>query len=110
MNQSQSKTTRYAVAGLCGLALLLVIGWLALREPSPPSPDLPPIKAVTASPRAPIFTSNNDAAQETPTKPVAESAPIPTNAATIYRQAFAIFDALSNDQKDLIGNWRTNVD
>src|ERR1039458_9145737 len=97
MNQSQSRTVRYAVAGLCSLALLLVIGWLALREPPPPSPDLPPVRAVTVPSRAPLFTPNNDALPETPTNQVAESAAIPTNAATIYRQAFAIYDALSKE-------------
>jgi hypothetical protein len=106
MNPSQSKTTRYIVAALCGLALLLVIGWLALRESPPPSPDLPPVRAVTVSPSVP----DNAAAQDTSTNPAAESAAIPTNAATIYRQAFAVFDALSQDQKNLLKNWRTNVD
>ena len=110
MDQSQSKKTRYVVAGLCGLALLLVIGWLALRKSPPPSPDLPPARAVTVSPRAPLFASNNAAPPETSTNPVAELSAIPTNAATIYRQAFAIFDALSQDQKDSLNNWRTNVD
>jgi len=110
MNPSQSKMARYAVAGLCGLALLLVIAWLALREPPPPSPDLPPVKAVTVSPSVPLFTPDNAPLRETPTNTVAESAPIPTNAATIYRQAFTLYNALSQEQKDLIGNWRSNVD
>src|ERR1017187_5262623 len=110
MNPSQSKAIRYAMAGLCGLALLLVIGWLALRESPPPSPDLPPVRAIAVSPRIPLPAPDNVAPQETYTNQVAESAPIPTNAATIYRQAFAIYNALSQEQKDLIGNWRTNVD
>ena len=57
-----------------------------------------------------LFTPDIEAPQETPTNQVAESATIPTNAATIYRQAFALFDTLSQTQKDLVTNWRTNVD
>ncbi len=44
------------------------------------------------------------------TNQIAGSETTNTNAATIYRQAFAMFDALSKEQKELIGNWRTNVD
>lgn len=108
MNPSQSKTARYVIAALCGLMVLLVIVWLALRE-SPPPPDLPPVQAITSS-RIPLVAPDNPAPQGVPTNQVAESALIPTNAATIYRQAFAIYDALSKEDKDLIGNWRTNVD
>jgi hypothetical protein len=110
MNPSQSKTSRYAVAGLCGLALLLVIGWLALRESPPPSPDLPPVKAIAVSPRIPLPAPDNVASQETSTNLVAEPAVIPTNAATVYRQAFAIFDALSKEQQYMVTDWRTNLD
>jgi hypothetical protein len=112
MNQSQSRTIRYAVAGLCGLTLLLFIGWLVLREPRPPS-DQQPVRVVTAAPRAhreaPLVTLDDDAPHETPaTNQVAEAAT--TNAATFYQQAFALYDALTKEQKGLIGNWRTNVD
>jgi hypothetical protein len=113
MNPSQSKTIRYVVAGFCGLALLMLLGWLILREP-PPASDQPPAKAATAAPRARrdelLFAPDIEAPQETPTNQVAESATIPTNAATIYRQAFALFDTLTQTQKDLVANWRTNVD
>jgi hypothetical protein len=97
MNQSQSRTIRYAVAGLCSLALLLVIGWLVLHEPRAAS-DQQPVKAATASPRTCRVA------------PLVESATTNVNAAAIYRQAFAIYDALTKEQKDLIANWRTNVD
>jgi hypothetical protein len=110
MNQPQNRTIRYALAGFCGLALLLIIAWPALRESPPPSPDLPPVKAVTVSPHAAPFTPNNDAPPETPTNAVAQLATIPTNAATIYQQAFALYDALSKEQKYIVGDWRTNVD
>ena len=113
MNQSDSRTIRYAVAGFCGLALLLVIGWLVLREP-PPSSEPPPVRVVTASPRArsvdPLFMPDDEVTRETLTNQVAESATTNGNAATIYRQAFTLLDALSQEQKDLIKDWRTNVD
>lgn len=111
MNQFHSKTIWYAVAGLCGVTLLIVIGWVVLREPSSSS-NQQPARAATASPRArreaPLYTPDDDAPRETLTNQVAESAT--TNAATIYQQAFAIFDALSKEEKDLIIGGRTNVD
>jgi cell division septation protein DedD len=33
-----------------------------------------------------------------------------TNAATLYRQAFALYGALSKDEKGILVDWRTNVD
>ena len=114
MNQSESRTIRYAVAGLCGLLLLTFIGWLVLREPPPSSDQQQPAKVVTAAPHArhvaPQFMPDDDAQRETVTNQVAEPATTNANAAAIYQQAFAIYDALSKEQKDLIGNWRTNVD
>jgi hypothetical protein len=110
MNQSQSKTTRYTVAALCSLALLLLIGWLALRESPPPPPELPPVRAVAVSPLAPLVATDIAVPQENSTNPIVESAAIPTNAATIYRQAFALYDALSKEQQYMVTDWRTNVD
>jgi hypothetical protein len=113
MNESDSRTIRNAVAGLCGLALLLVLGWLVLREP-PLSSEPPPVRVLTASPRArnvdPLFTPDDDAPRETVTNQVAESATANTNAAVIYREAFALYNALSKEEKELIGEWRSNVD
>jgi hypothetical protein len=113
MDQSQSRTIRYAAAGFCVLALLILFGWLVLREP-PPSPEPPPVRAVTASPRAQsvdsLFTPDDEAPPETLANQVTGSETANTNAAAIYRQAFALHDALSKEQKDLIANWRTNVD
>jgi hypothetical protein len=112
MNQSQSRTIRNAAAGLCGLALLMLCGWLVLRELRPSS-DQQPVRVVTAAPHAhreaPLVAPDDDAPHEIPTtNQVAEAAT--TNAAAFYRQAFALYDALTKEQKGLIGNWRTNVD
>ena len=91
----------------------MFFGWLVLREP-PSSSEPPPVRVVTASARArsvdPLFTPDDDVTHEAITNQVAESATAATNAATIYREAFAMYDALSKEQKDLIKDWRTNVD
>jgi len=111
MDQAQSRTIRYAVAGVCVLALLMLFGWLVLREPAPSS-EPPPVRVVTVTPRTRsvdlLFTADDETPRETLTNQVAGSAT--TNAATIYWQAFGIFDTLSQTQKDLVANWRTNVD
>ena len=113
MDQSQSRTIRYAVAGFCILALLMLFGWLILRK-SPPSSEPPLVRVVNVSPRArsvdPLFTPADEAPRETLTSQVAGSETTDTNAATIYRQAFAMYDALSNEEQNLIVRWRTNVD
>jgi len=101
---------RYVVPGLCGLALLLVIAWFALRKTPPPAPDLPPIRAITVSPHAPFFAPDNAEPPEAPTNRVTRSPVIAMNAALIYGRASAIYDALSQEQKSLLDNWRTNVD
>ena len=109
MDQSQSRTIRYAVAGLCGLALLLLLGWLVLRENASTSDQSVGVATVTPSapPATPLFTPDEEVSRKTPTNQVAE---VVTNAATIYRQAFALFDALSKEEKDLIRGGATNVD
>ncbi len=109
MDQSQSRTIRYAVAGFCGLALLLLLGWLVLRENASTSDQSVGVATVTPSapPATPLFTPDEEVSRKTPTNQVAE---VVTNAATIYRQAFALFDALSKEEKDLIRGGATNVD
>ena len=113
MNESDSRTIRYAVAGVCGLALLLAIAWLVLREPPPPS-EPPPARAVIASPRArsvdSLFMPDDDVTREPLTNQVAMSATAYTNSAVIYREAFDMYNALSKEEKDMLGDWRTNVD
>ena len=112
MNQSEDRTTRYAVAGVCGLVLLLVIGWFALREEPTAPMAQPPARVVAVAPRdhsvAPLFTPEEEAPHEAVTNQVA--APAATNAAVIYGQAFALYNALSKEEKGLIVDWRTNVD
>ena len=102
MDQPQSRTVRYAVGGLCGLALLLLLGWLILRE-SPPSPvqsaKFAPIPS-SVSPPAPSFTPDETVPHEPATNQVA--VPTVTNAAVFYQRAFALYDALTKEEKDLL--------
>ncbi len=110
MNQPHSKTIRYAGAGVCVVVVLFLLGWFVLREPPVPANDQP-IETATVPPRvrhvAHRFASEDAADRETMTNQVAESPT--TNAATIYRQAFALFDLLTDEQKGLVKDWRTNV-
>jgi hypothetical protein len=111
MNQSQSRMFRYAVAEVCVLALLIFVCRVALREP-PVDKSEHPATVATAPPRVreatPLFPPADDSSAEAKVNRLNESAT--TNAAAIYRQAFALYDALSNEQKEVVSNWRTNVD
>ena len=111
MNQSQSRRIRYAIAEVCVLALLIFVCWVALREP-PADESGHPATVATAPPRvreiAPPLTLADNSSPEATVNRLDESAT--TNAAAIYRQAFALYDALSNEQKQVVSNWRTNVD
>jgi hypothetical protein len=102
MDQSYSRTLRYVVGGLTGLALLILLGWLVLRE-SPPTPDqsvkFAPVPS-SVSPRAPTLMPDEKFPREPATNQVA--GPIITNAAVLYQQAFALYDALTKEEKDLI--------
>jgi hypothetical protein len=111
MNQSQGEIKRYAVWGAIALSLLILLGWFVFRETSSsPVQELTKIEPAKPHTRdvAPAFPpSDNFSAEETASQPD-DSAK--TNAATFYRQAFALFDALSKEQKELVRGWQTNVD
>ena len=113
MNQSQIRTSSYAVAGACAFALLILLGWLALREPMAPA-DGRLAKVGTSPLRArritPSLDAKDDGQTEMPTNRVAVSGTTNSNAAVLYQQAFALFDSLTKEQKELIKDWRTNVD
>jgi hypothetical protein len=102
MDQPQSRTVRYAVVGVSSLALLLFLGWLILRE-SPPSPvQSVRFAPVPSSVSPPASTPKPD--EGSPREPATNqvTAPIITNAAVFYKQAFALYDALSKEDIDLI--------
>jgi hypothetical protein len=95
------------LGGAVVLCLFIVLGWFVFRQ-EPPPPNQQPVKVETAKPVAPVFEPDDDVSSETPTNQPENS--ITTNAADLYRQAFALYDALSKDEKGLLGDWRTNVD
>jgi hypothetical protein len=110
MNESD-RAIPYVVVGIGIIALLAILGWLALREPSAPTNEQP-AEAVSAMSRerhvTPPLPPVDEPQSEGPASPDLET--VETNAATIYRQAFALYDALSKEQKEIVSNWRTNVD
>ena len=111
MDQSQKRLITYAVAAIVVLFILFVVCRLALREPSTSTQQEPPKTEPTKPlPRqtSPDFLASDDQPSEPPVNQAEES--VVTNAAQIYRQAFALYNALSKDEKGLLVDWRTNVD
>ena len=94
------------VAGLILIALWL---WLIPQSPAP-AKAMPPRPAVIA-PTAHQYVRHRVA----PAKPV-EPPALPavtttvTNAADVYREAFALYNALSKEEQGILSDWRTNVD
>jgi hypothetical protein len=111
MNESSNTKGRYAVGGGVVLCLFIVLCWFAFHEERSPL-DQQPAKVEAAKPQArrvaPTFEPTDELSSEVPTNQPNDSAS--TNAAVIYRQAFALFDALSKEQRIIVSDWHTNVD
>jgi hypothetical protein len=109
MDSSQNRAVRYAAIGVSVLVLLIVLTWLALRET--PKPELEPASSALVSQpirhAAPSLPAE-DVAQKVPAAPTGDATT--TNAAVLYRQAFALYDALSTDIKNIVNRPSTNVD
>jgi hypothetical protein len=101
--------TGYALAGIAILLIFAFLGRYALRE-TPPEPAAAKTEPARPEPqrRARSVFPSAELPAETLVSQPQDSAM--TNAATLYRQAFALYDALSKDEKGLLGDWRTNVD
>jgi hypothetical protein len=71
----------------------------------------PSIELSKSQPRQalPDFAATGDQQPKTPPAGQSEESTV-TNAAAIYRQAFALYDALSKEEKGLLADWRTNAD
>jgi hypothetical protein len=110
MNQPQKRIIASAIAGILFLFVLALVLRYSLRESSRPIERQSPQNA-ELQPRqvAPVSAFPDEPQPETPTASQTEESTV-TNAATLYRQAFALYDALSRDEKDLLRDWRTNVD
>jgi hypothetical protein len=111
MNQSQRRIATCAIAVVVVLFILVLIVRYALREAPTSTQQEPPRTEPTKSlPRqtTPDFAATDNQPTEAPVSQPEES--IVTNAATLYRQAFALYGALSKDEKGILGDWQTNVD
>jgi len=93
------------------LTLTLVVRYL-LRESSPPAvAQSAQTEDPERQPRRPVPASEFADEQEPETETMSQAENLrTTNAATLYQQAFALYDALSKDEKGLLVDWRTNVD
>jgi hypothetical protein len=111
MNESSKKMGLYVLGGVVVLCLFITLGWFALHEEQSPL-DQQPAKVEPAKQQVrqlpPAFDPVDDVSNETLTNQPDASAS--TNAAVTYRRAFDLFDALTKEQKDIVRDWRTNVD
>jgi hypothetical protein len=110
MAVEKDNASRYAWGGVVVLCLLILLGWFASRQSS--SLDQRQVKAELPKPQArrdaPEFEPTNDSTNaEVATQPGNSAT---TNAADLYRQAFALYAALTNDERKILRDWRTNVD
>ncbi len=111
MDQSQKRISAFAVAAIIVLFVLFVACRLALREPSPsPQQEPPGTESAKSLPRQTSldFAAIDNQPAEPPVGQLENSTV--TNAAVLYRQAFALYNTLSKDEKGLLVDWRTNVD
>jgi hypothetical protein len=111
MNELSPKVGRYTAAGILILSLFIILGWFAFHEERSLL-DQHPAQVEQAKPQArlvePTPIPEDNAVTETPTNQPTDSAV--ANAADLYRQAFDLFNALTNTDKELVSDWRTNVD
>jgi hypothetical protein len=107
----QQKIKPAFVFGLA--ALLIVLLFFVLKSPrqtpsrlgAHPSPSSQ--KGIAAPPVARVVHSRGQPAEPTDSAAVAAAEP---NAADFYRQAFALYDALSKEEKDILSDWKKEVD
>jgi hypothetical protein len=109
MTEPAKTMQRYVVGGFTVLCLAVLLVWLAVREgPSPASQR--PVMVEPPKPHAQeVLTEFERAAARTNAATQADVSAT-TNAAALYHQAFDLFNALSDEQKAALGDWRTNVD
>jgi len=94
------------VFGVALVALLGLIVWLKVEGPTVKenntSPVATPPQIEKRTRLSPSTRSTNEAVTETNSPPVLK-------AADLYRKAFALLDALSDEEKGLLRDWRTNA-
>ncbi len=101
--------TGYALAGMAVVLIVVLLGRFAVRETAP---EPTPARTELSEPEPRQTARPVAATDELPAETAASEPPdsAVTNAAVLYRQAFALYDALSQEEKGLLGDWRTNVD
>jgi hypothetical protein len=102
------RTIRYAAVGVGILALLIILGWFALRETPPGETSAEIVNMPARVSVTPPTLPAEDTTRESVAVPTGDVTP--TNAAVLYRQAFALYDALSTEQQDFILDPKTNID
>jgi hypothetical protein len=107
---AEKKMRRYALGGVALLCLFLLLAWFASRK-DPAVPEISTTPGPTAPTHEPVAEPATDSATDTVTNPP-NDVPAITNAADLYRQAFALYAALTNDHSTVLvlADWRTNVD
>jgi hypothetical protein len=105
---TEMRVSRYVLGGAALLGLFL-LGWFVFRK----EPEHQPVADVPIKPHVQLdpllYRPAGALSHQTPPSPTNDNSTT-TNAAVFYQQAFELFDALPKEQKDLLGNWRTNVD
>jgi hypothetical protein len=109
MNAAQRRMTGYVLAGMAVLLIFVFLGRYALRETptEPPTTEPEPPKPEPQQTTRSIFRSDEPPMETPVSQP---DAALTTNAATLYQQAFELYDVLSKDKKGILGDMRTNVD
>lgn len=102
--------SRYVWGGAAVLCLLFLLSWFATRQQSSPPAQQSPKTETRKSVIAAFEPDDGFPPDKDSTNQVAADTSAPTNAAVIYRQAFDLFNQLSQEQKDILRNWPTNVD
>jgi hypothetical protein len=111
MNEPSERIRRYALGGGVILSFLITLGWFAFRQQPRPL-DQQPVKPKTVTPVTQRDANGFEPADDSTNIGIAVMSDVSAtpNAADLYRQAFALYDALSDDERSLLDHWSTNVD
>ena len=103
------RMTAYTLVGSTVLLMLVLLGRYALHDTTS---EFPAARTEATAPHRPPrdrpIAPGPEWPAETPSSQPSDS--MTTNAADLYRQAFALFNALSEEEKDLTRSWETKLD
>jgi hypothetical protein len=115
VEQDQNRKRKPLLLGAATLALLALICWLfwgSHPSSAPAKPESPRVSApyIGQPVQPPPWTITpplrTEEAATSPTPPAATA----TNAADLYRKAFALFDALTDEEKNIVRDWKAAID